>query len=354
MFNPLCCDQNLRDCVPPSTEWQTIEGQRMDLFVSREFDQFVETFSGLHGSYILRTAQVRDWRLRTMDLNGVTVMLGAEGAGRVYDGRAADGWFHIFMVLGNGYGVTMNGVEFDSGTVAWIVPNKTFLTSSDKPLRWLNIAISAELVLQWAAEHQDEFDARLLNENFVRRTSQSPLSLISLVRRLYRMNKYQSQQLHTPEAEEAARTELLDALFGLLLPVPRGPDPHRRGANHMKLLNSALRLLELRNEDAIRTEDLCAATGVSERTLRNVFQNYVGMSPHRYLMVRRLHAIRSGIRQAAPEDTITRICAQFGVWDLGRFSRQYRLFFGELPSHSLYCAKGSMRQKAIASVAEAP
>ncbi len=94
----------------------------MDLFVSREFDQFVETFSGLHGSYILRTAQVRDWRLRTMDLNGVTVMLGAEGAGRVYDGRAADGWFHIFMVLGNGYGVTMNGVEFDSGTVAWIVP----------------------------------------------------------------------------------------------------------------------------------------------------------------------------------------------------------------------------------------
>ena len=122
----------------------------------------------------------------------------------------------------------------------------------------------------------------------------------------------------------------------------------------MKLLNCALRFLELRHEEAVRTEDLCAATGVSERTLRNVFHNYLGMSPHRYLMVRRLHAIRSGIRQAAPEDTITRICARFGVWDFGRFSQQYRLFFGELPSRSLYSAKGSMRQKAIPSVVDAP
>ncbi|MFD1692393.1 helix-turn-helix domain-containing protein [Azotobacter chroococcum] len=78
-------------------------------------------------------------------------------------------------------------------------------------------------------------------------------------------------------------------------------------------------------------EDLCVAAGASERTLRNVFNHYLGMSPHRYLMMHRLHTIRGAILQARPGDTITDICAQYGVWDFGRFAGHYRTYFGELP-----------------------
>ena len=82
---------------------------------------------------------------------------------------------------------------------------------------------------------------------------------------------------------------------------------------------------------------------MSERTLRNVFNQYLGMSPHRYLMIRRLHAMRDAIRHAGPEDTITSICARFGVWDFGRFASLYRQFFGTFPAHSLKAAKACAR-----------
>jgi len=45
---------------------------------------------------------------------------------------------------------------------------------------------------------------------------------------------------------------------------------------------------------------------------------------------------RAAIRRAAPGETLTDICARFGVWDFGRFARQYRECFGVLPSQSLY------------------
>jgi AraC family ethanolamine operon transcriptional activator len=73
--------------------------------------------------------------------------------------------------------------------------------------------------------------------------------------------------------------------------------------------------------------------------VRNVFNEYLGMSPHRYLMIRRLHGIRNAIRHAGPQDTITTICARFGVWDFGRFASLYRQYFGLLPAQSLKAAK---------------
>ena len=86
-------------------------------------------------------------------------------------------------------------------------------------------------------------------------------------------------------------------------------------------------------------EDFCAAAGASERTLRNVFRECLGMSPHHYVMAHRLHAIRSAIRGAGPQDTVTTICSQFGVWDFGRLAKQYKAQFGELPSQSLQAGR---------------
>ena len=47
----------------------------------------------------------------------------------------------------------------------------------------------------------------------------------------------------------------------------------------------------------------------------------------------------AAIRHAGPEDTITHICARFGVWDFGRFASLYRQYFGTLPAQSLKAAK---------------
>jgi AraC family ethanolamine operon transcriptional activator len=306
-------------------------------------DQLVESPSGLQRRTIPRTAQVRERRLRTLDLDGILLTLESGGAAGACSTLASSDLFRFCLVLGDGYGVTVDGAEFDCRSIAWVAPGKSLLTRSEKPSRWLNIAVAADLVLKWAALHQDTFDMRLLDRTWQHRPSLSPVALIELVRRLFRKEIRDPGRLHSPEAQTAARAELLSVLFGKLLAVEGAGDTLQRTVNHVKLLNTALDWVESHRGDVVHTKHLCVATRVSERTLRNLFHKYLGMSPHRYLMMRRLHSIRSRIRRAVPGDTITRICAQHGVWDFGRFSRQYLVQFGELPSRSLHSARESLR-----------
>jgi AraC-like DNA-binding protein len=83
-------------------------------------------------------------------------------------------------------------------------------------------------------------------------------------------------------------------------------------------------------------DDLCNATQVSERTLRNIFQEYFGVGPMRLLKVRQLREIRSALLRGDPiADTVTKIAARFGVWDFSLFARNYRALYGEAPSQTL-------------------
>lgn len=50
-------------------------------------------------------------------------------------------------------------------------------------------------------------------------------------------------------------------------------------------------------DDAISVHRLSSALGVSERTLRNGFQDLYGMSPSKYLKTVRMHRVRRALQQ---------------------------------------------------------
>ena len=82
--------------------------------------------------------------------------------------------------------------------------------------------------------------------------------------------------------------------------------------------------------------EICTAIGVLERTLRRCCQEHLGMSPARYLWLRRMHIARRALIAAEAETTtVTAIAMQHGFCELGRFSVQYMTLFGESPSISL-------------------
>ena len=82
--------------------------------------------------------------------------------------------------------------------------------------------------------------------------------------------------------------------------------------------------------------DICAALGVSERTLRYAFQEYVGLPPTAYLRACRLNKVRAVLAASDPlETTITQVAMHYGFLHLGRFSSDYKRMFGILPSETL-------------------
>jgi AraC-like DNA-binding protein len=110
-------------------------------------------------------------------------------------------------------------------------------------------------------------------------------------------------------------------------------DIHCRRAAVMRRLEA---ILEANSEESLYMAELCTAVGVSYPTLRACCQEHLGMSPKRYLWLRRMHLARRALRRADPEKTtVTEIATNHGFWELGRFSVAYRSLFGESPSLAL-------------------
>jgi len=98
-------------------------------------------------------------------------------------------------------------------------------------------------------------------------------------------------------------------------------------------------------DQAIRIGQLCVETGVSQRSLEYLFRDYFGVSPVRYLALRRLHAVREKLMTARPGETIVAdLAAAYGFRHLGRFAQAYRQQFGELPSETLPRKAGRSRK----------
>jgi AraC-like DNA-binding protein len=91
--------------------------------------------------------------------------------------------------------------------------------------------------------------------------------------------------------------------------------------------------------------EVSRAIGVSSRTLRAACQMQLGLSPHAYLMLRRMQAVRRTLLQADPVIArVTAIATEHGFWELGRFAQKYRQIFGETPSKTLkYAARPGAR-----------
>ena len=106
---------------------------------------------------------------------------------------------------------------------------------------------------------------------------------------------------------------------------------------HGKVVARFEDFLATRRYEPVYLTEICAAIGVSERTLRTCCHEHFGMGPIHYLWLRRMHLANRALRHADPSaKTVTQIATDYGFWELGRFSVEYRALFGESPSVSLH------------------
>lgn len=92
----------------------------------------------------------------------------------------------------------------------------------------------------------------------------------------------------------------------------------------------------------LQVSALCRTLGVSERTLRKLFNEVHGNPPSRHLRMLRLSQVRAALLSARGQlVTVTEIANDFGFAELGRFSVEYRKLFGERPSDTLHQARVS-------------
>ncbi|MEH6422195.1 AraC family transcriptional regulator [Pseudomonas sp. CGJS7] len=86
-------------------------------------------------------------------------------------------------------------------------------------------------------------------------------------------------------------------------------------------LQRALDYIAAHYRDAVRIEDLCAATGLSSSYLIRAFRSRYGMTPHRYLIDRRIRAGRELLRRG---ESIADAAAATGFADQAHFQREFK------------------------------
>lgn len=139
--------------------------------------------------------------------------------------------------------------------------------------------------------------------------------------------------LARPEVARAIEQGLIHELVTCLAARPRDDGSGQRHPGIM------IRLEEVLAEHPARQlplPELCALVGTSERTLRSCCAEFLAISPSRYMLLRRLKAVRLALRDADPGTTgVAEIAATYGFTELGRFAAVYRTEFHELPSTTL-------------------
>ena len=116
-------------------------------------------------------------------------------------------------------------------------------------------------------------------------------------------------------------------------------EPLRKG-RAAAIARRARAFIEDNYQNKIRLEDLCTCTEVGARTLQRCFASYFQIGVFEYIKVRRLNAVRRALVAADPSvDSVTPIASVNGISHLGRFSTEYRAYFGESPSETLAVRK---------------
>lgn len=300
--------------------------------VCSEFETFAQALHGVDGRYLLTRRVETDWRLRAVELGGLVLMCGRDGGANLYQASIHRDCFALFVALGDRWPTVLNGEALAPGAAAWLVPGSELSIRVSGPARWLALMIDA----QWLRRMDPGGPSRpsLMERTHV--VGASPVAIERLVGLSARLLRSDVSPTYAG-AQRAAGITMLEHVQAVLDSgfAPEGKNRGRPAFERRHLLDRALGLIEEGLDQPICLADLARVAGVSSRTLHNVFREHLGLTPHQYLVNRRMHGVHAALCRADADDTVSEICGRFGIWDFGRFARAYRHRFGRSPSTQL-------------------
>lgn len=132
-------------------------------------------------------------------------------------------------------------------------------------------------------------------------------------------------------------SQLLSALVKVLQP---NITKLRAGENLTRVQVGINRVIDYLNHGVHELPDipfLCELAGISERSLQTGFMKRFGLTPIQYVRNCRLSSARAELQKSDPNHAkVVDVAIRWGFVELGRFARDYKIMFNELPSKTLH------------------
>lgn len=117
---------------------------------------------------------------------------------------------------------------------------------------------------------------------------------------------------------------MVSAAESLLLRVLPPPDPQ------VERIHAILQMLQ-QDIGLTQVRDLACRVGLSERTLQQIFADYVGVTPKWVIRRYRLHEAASKLAGSEPVD-LAELAQALGYFDQAHFTRDFRKLVGKAPA----------------------
>src|SRR5712692_2371085 len=274
-------------------------------------------------------------RLTWLNLRRLRMLRGCENLPRIGFFSLSPARVFVSFPASAGPPFTYGGLGLQCGDVVFHSRGERMHQRTDGESQWGLISLPPE---QLAACGKALTGLKITSPpvGLVLRPSRSAASgLLRLHSRACRLAETRHELIANPEVARALEQELLHALVNCLMADDANGNL-KTGRHHADIM--------VRFEDASTTHRgpqlsmpaLCAAIDVPERTLRVCCTEFLGMSPTRYLLLRRLNMARSALRRADPATaSVAEIARTHQFLEPGRFAVTYRTVFGEMPSSTL-------------------
>ena len=229
----------------------------------------------------------------------------------------------------------VNGIEISQNQIAKISLDWDWYLRSSASCEWGTVSLPPE---DLAAAGKAITGGELVPPTFTCSLA-PPARALSRLQKLHEaaghIAKTASDILAKPEVARAMEQALIEATV-FCVADGQSQDVRTLQRGRAKVMQRMEEALIANPGGPLYMAELSAQVGASYWTLRDCCLEYLGMSPKRYLWMRRMNLARRALWRADPERTaVTDIASDYGFWELGRFAVAYRSLFGESPSATL-------------------
>lgn len=288
---------------------------------------------GTVGCFIRTARSPLHWSIDGIELATSSMQHLQTGGPFTFAGKGLPGQLMFHVPLTDVGTFRVNGHILSADSFVVLREECPFVWSGSHACRWAAIAVPLDHTLATSAWSSDVHHAAIR-----RRTSKT---LLDGVKQL--IDGALCEHGATDSGEDSRRiaaTQIdLALIHALEHSVPAGPLQRigRPQFSRPTVIAHALALMVTHEGQPLFIDDLCRATRVSERALRNIFHEFFGVGPMRLLKARQLHEIRAALLGARPgADTVTQIATRFGAFDPSLLARNYKAMFAETPSQTLH------------------
>jgi AraC-like DNA-binding protein len=295
----------------------------------------IERFRDRFDSYAEFNAKIREWGtdFRQIGRGRLTADLAQQTTGRIsllqlrfnravaMTGAPPPGT-RTFGIVGLDSGVSWNGREVNPNQVLCFDADREFVSFAPSGFVARTISVEESLLESVAANlGYTDFRSDLLRHETI-----APGRLRDLARLVAKINA----------PRQTART-LFGIVEDLVLILGEGhPDTTSVDqSRYTRIVDQAISFILENAWQAPTVGEVCAAVGVSMRTLDRAFHSRLGHGPKDCIQAARLNAVRQELLKAEPNTRIRDVALRWGFWHMGDFGKSYRKEFGELPSNTL-------------------